>query len=222
MVSIILYKTKKHSFEHCSHVSFPDCRLYDLHFCGPLSFHHTFQIMWATFPSPKITDPTSSLPGLACAWHQTFQVSKLPGFVRFMDQGFTLNPKNSRKYGSGFLLFGYLLRVCVRVVRFWCSKWHLTSVSVWLDVLRKFRQNGSHPRTSCRPTSKFLLFLCLFVFVVSCWTSHRFTGDTVDGRNPANQLIGSLSRYLQCFIHVRWCRISSINSIMNVKKGRLV
>ena len=36
---------------------------------------------------------------------------------------------------------------------------------------------------------------------------------TVDGRNPANQLIGSLSHYLQDFIHPRWCRISSINSI---------
>ena len=37
-------------------------------------------------------------------------------------------------------------------------------------------------------------------------------GPTVDGRNPANQLIDSLSHYLQGFIHPRWCRISSINS----------
>ena len=29
-------------------------------------------------------------------------------------------------------------------------------------------------------------------------------GDTVDGRNPANQFIGSLSHYLQGFIHPRW------------------
>ena len=35
--------------------------------------------------------------------------------------------------------------------------------------------------------------------------------NTVDGRNPANQLIGSLSHYLQGFIHVRWCGISFIN-----------
>ena len=37
--------------------------------------------------------------------------------------------------------------------------------------------------------------------------------DTVDGRNPANQLIGtrSLSHYLQGFLYVRWCRISAIN-----------
>ena len=31
----------------------------------------------------------------------------------------------------------------------------------------------------------------------------------VDGRNPANQLIGSLSHYLQGFLHPGWCRISS-------------
>ena len=37
---------------------------------------------------------------------------------------------------------------------------------------------------------------------------------TVGGRNPANQLICSLSHYLQCFIHARWLfGISSINSI---------
>ena len=40
----------------------------------------------------------------------------------------------------------------------------------------------------------------------------QIRGATLDGRNPANQLIGSLSHYLQGFIHVRWCRISSINS----------
>ena len=37
-----------------------------------------------------------------------------------------------------------------------------------------------------------------------CW------GDTVDGRNPANQLISSLSHYIfrRSFLHPRWCRIS--------------
>ena len=35
---------------------------------------------------------------------------------------------------------------------------------------------------------------------------------TVDGRNPANQLIGSLCHFLQCLILLRWCRISAINS----------
>ena len=34
--------------------------------------------------------------------------------------------------------------------------------------------------------------------------------DTVDGRNSAPVEIGSLSHYLQGFIHPRWCRISSI------------
>ena len=42
--------------------------------------------------------------------------------------------------------------------------------------------------------------------------SITFTFHTVDGRNPANQLICSLSHYLQDFIHLRRCRISSINS----------
>ena len=36
---------------------------------------------------------------------------------------------------------------------------------------------------------------------------------TVDGWNPAPAEVGSLSHYLQGFIHHRWCRISSINSI---------
>ena len=35
---------------------------------------------------------------------------------------------------------------------------------------------------------------------------------TVDGRHPAPVEVGSLSHYLQGFIHPRWCRISSINS----------
>ena len=34
----------------------------------------------------------------------------------------------------------------------------------------------------------------------------------VDGGNPAPVEVGSLSHYLQGFIHPRWCRISAINS----------
>ena len=33
-------------------------------------------------------------------------------------------------------------------------------------------------------------------------------------KNPAPVEVGRLSRYLQGFIHPRWCRISSINSIV--------
>ena len=33
-----------------------------------------------------------------------------------------------------------------------------------------------------------------------------------------HQLIGSLSHYLQGFIHPRWCRISAINSILAISK----
>ena len=36
---------------------------------------------------------------------------------------------------------------------------------------------------------------------------------TVDGRNPAPVQVGNLSHYFYGFIHPRWCRISSINSI---------
>ena len=42
---------------------------------------------------------------------------------------------------------------------------------------------------------------------------HKIINHTVDGRNPAPVDKYSLSRYLQDFIHPRWCRISSINSI---------
>ena len=43
--------------------------------------------------------------------------------------------------------------------------------------------------------------------------------DTVDGRNPANQLKWQVSQYLHGFIHPRWCRISSINSIAEILAG---
>ena len=36
---------------------------------------------------------------------------------------------------------------------------------------------------------------------------------TVDGKNPAPVEVGSLSHYLQGFMHFRWCKIFSINSI---------
>ena len=46
-----------------------------------------------------------------------------------------------------------------------------------------------------------------------CSTPHK-SWNTVDGRNPPNQLIGSLSHHLQGFMHPRWLfGISSINSI---------
>ena len=38
-------------------------------------------------------------------------------------------------------------------------------------------------------------------------------GDTVDGRNPAPVEVGNLFHYLQDYVHPRWCRVSSINSI---------
>ena len=52
--------------------------------------------------------------------------------------------------------------------------------------------------------------------------SLKMTGPTVDGRNPAPVEVGSLSTYLQGFIHPRWCRISSINrtnTVFNLSCG---
>jgi len=41
-------------------------------------------------------------------------------------------------------------------------------------------------------------------------------------RNPANQLIWTIYHYLQGLIHLRWCRISSINTVAseNVEQNR--
>ena len=48
---------------------------------------------------------------------------------------------------------------------------------------------------------------------ISSCTSGSKKQATVDGRNPANQLIWRIYHVLQGFIHIRWCRISSINSM---------
>ena len=45
------------------------------------------------------------------------------------------------------------------------------------------------------------------------------TGDTVDGRNPAPVEVGSLSHYLQDFIHPRWCRISEPSTECTSESG---
>ena len=54
-------------------------------------------------------------------------------------------------------------------------------------------------------------FRLFFLVMLPSWRSV----NTVDGRNLAPVEVGSLSRYLQCFMmfcmHPRWCRISSIN-----------
>ena len=50
-----------------------------------------------------------------------------------------------------------------------------------------------------------------------CWNSET-SNATVDGWNPAPVEVGSLSHYLQGFLHPRWCRISAINSRMNETK----
>jgi len=37
-----------------------------------------------------------------------------------------------------------------------------------------------------------------------------------------HQLIGSLAQYLHCFLHPRWCRISSINSITIILDPKMI
>ena len=46
--------------------------------------------------------------------------------------------------------------------------------------------------------------------------------NTVDGRNPAPVEVGSLSHYLQGFIHPRWCRISSINRMLVPRRVSII
>ena len=65
---------------------------------------------------------------------------------------------------------------------------------------------GSNDRLACRRLNWTATLKAKFEKLGSCMHA------TVDGWNPANQLIGSLSHYWQSFIHPRWCRISSINS----------
>ena len=43
----------------------------------------------------------------------------------------------------------------------------------------------------------------MFMWIKSAFFKHTIL-HTVDGRNPANQLIGRLSHYLRGFIHSRW------------------
>ena len=68
----------------------------------------------------------------------------------------------------------------------------------------------------CRRTTRPLVDLdLLLVNMVKCSNQRH----TVDGRNPANQLIGGLSHYLQGFIHVRWLfGISSTKEISSSSK----
>ena len=48
------------------------------------------------------------------------------------------------------------------------------------------------------------------------WEVFKFLVEVVLMEDILHQLIGSLSHDLQCFIHVGWCRISSINSIFSL------
>ena len=47
----------------------------------------------------------------------------------------------------------------------------------------------------------------------NCYSCYQVSTNTVDGR-ILHQLIWRIYHYLQGFIYLRWCRISSINSII--------
>ena len=76
---------------------------------------------------------------------------------------------------------------------------------------KSFQNRGVKvPPTSWKPTT----FVCWFsVEDFKESPGWGTCGHAVDGTNPAPVEVGSLSLYLQGFIHPRWCRISSINSI---------
>ena len=116
----------------------------------------------------------------------------------------TPSSKIAPKYQPGFReLVQYFLepitsRSCIDLVKWMRWTWYF---SKWVCVLLKtlgFQTNGEEvwrgaPRNI--PKTPFT------------------SGGSVDRRNPTNQLIGSLSHCFQGFIHPKWCRISSINSM---------
>ena len=53
---------------------------------------------------------------------------------------------------------------------------------------------------------------CIIIRDDQCCTCKNIVHTTVDGRNPAAVEVGSLSHYLQVFLHPRWCHIC-INNI---------
>ena len=86
----------------------------------------------------------------------------------------------------------------------WASFVHAfqASLPLNLDVSTSPNQKGLLATSSSEPNIRFLLSA-----MSSCHGSQPIqkSGD--------HQLIWSISHYLKGFIHVRWCRISSINSI---------
>ncbi len=90
---------------------------------------------------------------------------------------------------------------------FYPPKWmvKIMETPIKMDDLGVFPYFWKHPIKACKAYALLDFFKLL---QKSYFLQSR---HTVDGWNPANQLIGSLSHYFQGFIHPSWCRISSIN-----------
>ncbi len=87
------------------------------------------------------------------------------------------------------------------------TTYHAVKMVSWL-IWHFYRINSSHPALGV-----YRIHDMVGRFPII--EQHPFENvgiHTVDGRNPANQLIASFTHYLQGFIHPIWCRSSSINS----------
>ena len=94
----------------------------------------------------------------------------------------------------------------------WFSRAHLVICVIPKSLVRlaceRLSELQIHDKTARQRTCFFLSKLKVSVLIAN-------RGEhTVDGRNPTNQLrLVVFPILLQGFIHARWCRISSINSI---------
>ena len=56
-------------------------------------------------------------------------------------------------------------------------------------------------------------YTSIYIYIISYWKTTLLGTNILLMEEILHQLIGSLSHYLEGFIHPRWCKISSINSI---------
>ena len=112
-----------------------------------------------------------------------------------------LEPGNSVQKGKLILKISHF---CLTVKKTGETRWKLPQDAL---ISKEFESSHDIRRTCTKVTWD------LKMWFPTSWNREKF-GATVDGRNPANQLISSLSHYSQGLVHPRWCRISSINSMM--------
>ena len=82
------------------------------------------------------------------------------------------------------------------------------------------RQSRRNKRRQCVQFSPWVRIFQLIMLSSKDWDLMALQGLTMFNillmEEILHQLIGSLSHYLQGFIHVRWCRISSTNSMIPI------